>query len=343
MTEAVEPAKVWSELASAIPAGKVGWMRRRIQTAGARVHLAVDAQSRRQSVMLDVPLALVPGLGDLQRTAGLSVTLKHPEDTPDSQRALAVELADSEFLDLFTVFCGDLISRLAICHHAQDGAAVLLARLGRWQEFLAAATEGLGRQALVGLFGELTFLLEEVVPATGIGMIVAWTGADRKPQDFVVPAICAVEVKTSTSPQLQQVRVNGERQLDGTGLQVLFLLCIRLEQVAAGGRSLPELVASLRQAADGHGELRSAVDMRLGLAGFRDRDAGRYDQLRFVVAESRVYEVTGGFPRITPAELPSGTSGVSYALELKQCSAYLRERAQLRKCLGQLQITGGDH
>lgn len=287
-------------------------------------------------MMLDVPLALVPGLGDLRHTSGLAVTLKHPEDVPDTQRALAVELADSEFLDLFTVFCGDLISRLAICHHAHDGAAVLLARLGRWQEFLTAATEGLGRQALVGMFGELTFLLEEVIPAAGIGMIVAWTGADRKPQDFVVPALCAVEVKTSTSPQLQQVRINGERQLDGSGLRVLFLFCIRLEQVTAGGRSLPELVASLRQAADSHGELRSAVDMRLGLAGFRDRDAGRYGHLRFAVTETRLYEVTAGFPRITPAELPAGTFDLSYALELKQCSAYLRDRVQLRECLGQL-------
>lgn len=318
-------------------------MRRRIQTAGARVHLAVDAQSGRQSVMLDVPLALVPGFGDLQHTSGLTVTLKHPEDVPDTQRALAVELADSEFIDLFAVFCGDLISRLATCQHAQDGAAVLLARLGRWQEFLATAKEGLGRQALVGLFGELTFLLDEVVPAAGVGMVLAWTGADRKPQDFVVPAVCAVEVKTTTSPQLQQIRINGERQLDAIGLQVLFLLCIRLEQVTAGGRSLPELVENLRQAADGHGELRSAMDMRLGLAGFRDRDAGRYDQLRFVVAESRVYEVTGGFPRIIPAELPSGTSDVSYALELKQCSAYLRDRAQLRTRLCQLHINGSDN
>ena len=174
-------------------------------------------------------------------------------------------------------------------------------------------------------------------------MILAWTGADRKPQDFVVPSMCAVEVKTSTSPQLQQVRINGERQLDTTGLRLLFLLCFRLEQVTAGGKSLPELVERLRLAAGDHGELRSALDMRLGLAGFRDRDAARYEQFRFVVAERRVYEVTGGFPRITPVELPSGTLDVSYALELRQCSAYLRDRAQLRTCLGQLQINGDDN
>lgn len=337
MTDAVEPAKVWSELAAAIPEGKVGWMRRRMRTAGARVHLAVDAQSRRPSVMLDVPLALVPGLGDLQRTAGLSVTLKHPEDVSDTQRALAVELADIEFLDLFAVFCADLVSRLATCHHAQDAATVLRGRLARWQEFLAAVKEGLGRHAVVGLFGELTFLVEEVVPAAGIGMIVAWTGADRQPQDFVVPDLCAVEVKTSASQQLQQVRINGERQLDATGLPVLFLLCIRLEQVAAGGKSLPELVNALRETAEGHGELRSALDMRLALAGYRDRDASRYGQFRFIVAETRVYEVAEGFPRITPADMPSGTSDVSYTLDLKLCSFYLRDRSQLRFFISQLQ------
>jgi hypothetical protein len=341
MTDAVEPAKVWSELASAIPEGKVGWMRRRMQTAGARVHLAVDAQSRRPSVMLDVPLALVPSLGSLQRTSGLSITLKHPEDIPDTQRALTVELADGEFLDLFAVFCGDLVARLATCQHAQDGAAVLRARLARWQEFLSAAKEGLGRQALVGLFGELTFLLEDVVPEAGIGMIVAWTGADRQPQDFVVNALCAVEVKASVSPQLQQVRINGERQLDTTGLSVLFLLCMRLEQVAAGGRSLPELVDGLRKAAEGHGELRSALDMRLGLAGYRDRDAGQYNQFRFIVAEQRVYEVAGGFPRITPAEMPPGTLEASYTLDLKLCSSYLRDRSYLRMYLSQLQSDEG--
>jgi hypothetical protein len=287
--------------------------------------------------MLDVPLALVPSLGDLQRTSGLSVTLKHPEDIPDSQRALAVELADIDFLDLFAVFCGDLVSRLAACQHAQDGAAVLLARLARWQEFLTAAREGLGRHALVGLFGELTFLLEDVVPAAGIGMVVSWTGAERQPQDFVVPAFLAVEVKTTASPHLQQVRINGERQLDTTGLRSLFLLCIRLEQVTAGGRSLPELVDRLREAVDGQSELRSALDMRLGLAGYRDRDASRYDPLRFIVAESRIYEVADGFPRITPLAMPAGTSDASYAVDLKLCSAYIRDRSQLRTTLRQLQ------
>jgi hypothetical protein len=335
----VATASAWVDLRKRTTpsADRGGWIRRRMTPeSNVRVHLAVRADSLSPCLMIDVPRTLITGLRELPSTNGLAVTVQSLEDLPPDQRSLVVELTDPEAEDLFAVFCGDLASRLVACDRPQDAVAVLLERLHRWQSFLSAAVEGLGRSAAIGLFGELIFMRDELVARVGIGVVMNWTGAQRQPQDFVIPGLLAAEVKTTASAKLQKVRINGENQLDASGLSGLFLVCLRLEEAPSAAESLNEVVASLRALTNASTDLRAFLDARLAEAGYLDRHADRYASPSWRIAECRAFEIGKGFPSVTTALLPAGVSDLSYQLDLAHCITFERTTVEFRARLDML-------
>lgn len=333
MPEQRQATAVWASLREGVAPvpGKRGWVRRRLAPGSpVKVHFAIRADNFAPCLMIDVPRMLVMALRDLPHTSGVAITVQSPEDLPPTQRSLVLELTDAASEDLFAVFCGDLATRLVACGRPLDAVGVLLERLRRWQSFLSSAAEGLSRSAAVGLFGELVFLRDELVSRAGIGVLMTWTGARREQQDFVIPGVCAAEVKTTTSAKMQKVRVNGENQLDPGGLPGLFLVCLRVEESPLAGEGLNEIVASLRALAGGSADLRVFLDATLAEAGYLDRHADRYAAPRWRVAESRAFEVTEGFPRLTAALLPAGVSDLNYQLDLAYCAPFERTAMEFR-------------
>ncbi len=315
--------KLWLEIEVSERPKQTGWVRRRIDLlAEVAVHIAVSCVSNKRSLMVDIPARALGVLQDLPITGGLSVTLvPQLEGSRPGERSLAVELDDPQFSDIFTVFCDDLVDGISRCAKVNDAILLLLQRLGRWQEFLSNATDGLSNNALVGLFGELWFLRSMLVPLGGIGLVTCWTGAERGPQDFVVPGTCAVEVKTSIARVFSSVRIHGDRQLDDAGMVCLFLACLRLERTDVGGESLSDVVNDLRRLTSTIPEFSSIFDRLLTKAGWLERHAYRYEQIHFRVMQRRFFRVNSEFPRLLTQSVPAGISDISYQLDLRACIA----------------------
>jgi Putative PD-(D/E)XK family member, (DUF4420) len=253
----------------------------------------------------------------------LAVKLAPPfEGAPPDQRSITVELEDPQFADIFTIFGADLVEGVSRCARVSDALVLLLQRLGRWQRFLSNAVDGLSANAVAGLFGELWILRTLLVPHGGIGLISSWTGAQRAPQDFVVPGLFALEVKTSTAKILSSVHIHGEHQLDDSGLARLYLACLRLERDDATGININDVVAQLRALASDAPEFRLTLDVLLTQAGWMERHAHRYEHLRYKVAQRRFFQLGAAFPRVLSTELPIGVSDINYELELKACAAF---------------------
>ncbi len=331
---------LWRGLVTSKTQRDTGWVRR-LANPGAAIpaHVAVRSNSGALSLMIDIPLAAIGGLRELPATAGLSVTLQAISGIPSDHRALVVELEDHSFSDLFAVFCTDLVERLSACRKATDAVVLLLERLARWQHFLSVARAGLDRSSLVGLFGELVFLRDVLVPLSGIGIVNAWTGTQRSPQDFIVPGVCAVEVKTTEAMNLREVHIHGESQLDGNGLTCLFLACLRLEANDEGGESLNDVIRSLRDMSEATPEFGVLFERLLATSGYFDRHAERYAQTRFRIAEKRFFRVDEDFPRLTASKLPAGIKDVQYQLDLRCCISNACTQAELEKSLGRLELT----
>jgi hypothetical protein len=320
--------------ASPLPA-QLGWVRRTANPGAAvPVSAAVACRGGARCLLIDIPVALLARLQDLPSTGGLAVELVPAlQGVPESHRTLAVTLDDRQYWDLFSVFCADVVDGISRCGRVQDAIVLLLQRLGRWQQFLSAATEGLTRQGVVGLFGELWVLRDILIPLAGISMLESWCGADRKPQDFIVPGLCALEVKTTAGQVLSSVRIHGQQQLDDSGLACLYLVCLRLQHDDGVGESLNQLVDDLRAQAATLPEFAALLEGRLSAAGWLERHRQRYDGQRHLVAQRRFFRVNERFPRLVSASLPVGIDGVEYQLDLRACEDHECGQAELADTL----------
>lgn len=313
--------RFWLDIEDSPLPDQLGWVRR-IANPGAAVPVsaAVACRGSARCLLIDIPVVLLARLQDLPSTVGLAVELVPAlQGVPENHRTLAVTLDDRQYSDIFSVFCADVVDGISRCSRVQDAIVLLLQRLGRWQQFLSAATEGLTRQAVVGLFGELWVLRDILIPISGISMLESWCGADRTPQDFIVPGLCALEVKTTARPVMSSVRIHGKQQLDDSGLACLYLVCLRLQHDDGAGESLNQLVDDLRVHAATLPEFAALLEQRLSAAGWLERHRQRYDGQRHLVVQRRFFRIDGNFPRLVSASLPIGIDEVEYQLDLRAC------------------------
>lgn len=308
------------------------WTRRRLPSQpGVNLWVGIRIADLCPALMLTVPELHVNRFEELPVTEGLQLEASRLDGDPEGCCTLSATLRGTAYEDIFAVFCDDCARRLARSRTPEEAADTLLIRLRRWQRFLGQGRDGLSRKEETGLFGELHILLSLLLPAVGVAAISGWTGPDEAPQDFVVGAV-AVEVKTTTSNVMSQARISSERQLDDTGLESLFLVCLRLE-TAVGGRTLNDLVGLLRSIVSADPEARAELEDRLHETGYFDRHRGRYDARRYRAAEQATYLVQGQFPRIVASTCPSGTGRVSYDLALASCRQHAVSESRLTDAL----------
>lgn len=175
---------------------------------------------------------------------------------------------------------------------------------------------------LVGLYGELTFLLSLVErnPAAA----KTWTGPLLQRHDFSSVSICA-EVKTSLRRGASAIKVSSLEQFDPpTDGRSLILVYYTIERTGAGGQSIRDLIESCYQHVDGP----LALDAALGAIRLHD---WRSDPVlvadRFGVLRRQYYRVEDDFPRLSSGSFvgggpPTGVSHISYELDLSHAQQF---------------------
>ena len=239
-----------------------------------------------------------------------------------------VRLRDATSTDVFSALARDLDDRLSIAKGPEQAAAELFGRLKCWQQFLKAWQEGMSPEARRGLWGELHALHVHILPVLGLAVAVTgWKASAAAHQDFQFPH-AAVEIKTSSAKQPQGVRVTSERQLDDTGVGVLFLHVVIVDErevsmtASTPGRRLPAMIAAIRAELAGDPPTLALFNDRLFDRGWLDAHAPRYEDRRLMVREEITCRVVAGFPRILESELPIGVGDVNYALSLAACMPF---------------------
>jgi hypothetical protein len=208
---------------------------------------------------------------------------------------------------------------------------IFIRRVREWQEFMArGGHRPLTPEKQVGLFGELTMF--EALCATDIGIagaVAGWMGPRRAAQDFHVFA-GAVEVKSTAVAGAFAAKINSIEQLD-TERAPLFLSALRFGE-ADEGRTLPELVAAARDAADAVG-VRQELEASLLFSDYRDEHAARYGR-RLSLVQERCFEVTTAFPCLRRANLSPAVTSVRYGMDLDRLDAAWVSRSSMFKTLG---------
>ena len=305
----------WIELEKETSALKKGW-RLRLAFPLTNLSLFVAVHSGRRYLLLRTERVKIPPRSTWPNCVGLELLAIEM----DGHAYLGVALRDDRFTDVFAALADDLARRIG-WGPIEQAVSVFIGQLARWQNFLAAATEGLGGEAQRGLWGELHFLHYVLLPKLGQVAINGWKGPDKAHQDFQFQKVW-VEVKTTVASQPQAIMISSERQLDDTHAPKLFLHVLALEIVEGGEQTLPELVKRVRLFLSKSSFAREQFETSLLAAGYLDLHALRYDGRGYSVRLHRTFHISKIFPRIIENDLRSGVGEVSYRLSLAACEPF---------------------
>ncbi|MFF5423240.1 MULTISPECIES: PD-(D/E)XK motif protein [unclassified Streptomyces] len=252
-------------------------------------------------------------LMDLRETRGLSLSCS---SVSNREFELQISLTAGDLREVFTPLAED------IARAARDAApetvlerAVL--RFTRWQELLRRVGEtGLGRDTRLGLYAELHYLRSHLMRSLPADTAVAaWTGPEGSNQDFQLPSI-AIEVKATSGKSAAAVRIANERQLDDRGVDRLVLVRIALDARRGGtGESLNSVVDEIRSAL-GTPAATAGFEQRLAWAGYLPHQRHLYDEPRYTLRQTDLWNVDEEFPRIVETGLPAGVGNCSYEISV---------------------------
>ena len=286
--------------------------------------LGVQVPDNSRMLLIRIRRESVINQWSLPRSKGFEIRQTVLPGDRGHHATIQLVLNDRRYQDIFSRLTEDVVSSCSREPSEKAMLKALLQRLVMWQQFLDRyGPEGLSPVAQRGLYGELRFLQDYLIPAVGAEQAVpAWIGPRKAQQDFQISGI-AIEVKTSIAKQHQKVPISSEQQLDDTGLDVLYLYHLSLREVRDGGETLPGIIDNIRDMLSRDPVNSALFEDLLILAGYLDEHRDRYEDTGYADRSGQIFHIIEGFPRITERDLVSGVGDVQYSVSLSACAAFV--------------------
>ncbi|MGA9382879.1 MAG: PD-(D/E)XK motif protein [Phormidium sp.] len=313
--------KLLEEDTANVPSGYI--TRRLLPEVTYDVYLAIEKPSNVRLLMLRMKHKSIGKSTIFPNSNCFEVRRVALQSDDDAHVTLQLVLINSRYSDIFTTLVQDIVDTIAPIADEQNAVAAFFTRLRRWQAFLEKHNpEGLSQAEQQGLYGELWFLRQIVIPQLGSRQgVKCWTGAKGTQQDFQFQN-CAVEVKTTATKQHQKLAISSERQLDDTGTGTLILLHLSLDARQERGESLPDIVASLRLILENDPIAKEELEILLFEVGYLDIHIPYYEQISYSLREVNYFKVEENFPRIIEGDLRNGVGDVRYTISVAECRRF---------------------
>lgn len=316
--------QTWKQVLDEEPQEEGIYYRRLAVTSHWAIHVGIRRPASTFVLILETEKVAADKFRYHDDSRGYSIEIGPDLVARPNRSTIRIIETDAAFRLPFTKFCADLIEHW--CNQADAGAALrtLSLHLAKWRRFFQPGGElGLSRDEYIGLFGELAFMDAAIRYGIEVFAIVdAWHGQDATNQDFLFGKIAA-EIKTATGNDSDRIYISNVRQLDGTGLERLFLARYAFDFRQGSGKTLPQLVSGLRSKIFSDSQAAGFLfSDRLSQAGFIDSCPHALDQWGFTLRNFSMFEVRDGFPRITEESIPEGISGLKYELNLAAATNY---------------------
>ena len=240
-------------------------------------------------------------------------------------KLLTIQLSSASNKDIFAYLCDNLIESIGNCDTESKAVKVVLNRLEKWKSMFAkSASEGLSITEQQGLYGELIYLNKLISKGiySPVDSLKLWVGVDKAMRDFQGNG-WAVEVKTISTNNADQITINGERQLDETLLSRLFLFHLSVEVSKMNGKTLNGQVDELRHLLSEDLVALNIFNAKLMEAGYFDQHRELYESRCYKIRKESIYKIDDSFPRIKEAELRDGVSNTVYSINISACAEYM--------------------
>ena len=240
-------------------------------------------------------------------------------------RLLTIQLFSDANTDIFAYLCGNLVETIERCDTEAKAIKLVLNRLEKWKTMFSKGTsDGLSITEQQGLYGELMYLHKLVLRGifSYIDTLKIWVGADKAMRDFQGKD-WAVEAKTISINNADQITINGERQLDETLLDKLYLYHLSVEVSRMNGQTLNEKVDELRSLFSDDKAALNIFNAKLMEAGYFDHHRELYRERCYKIRKESIYVIDDSFPRIKESELRDGVSNTVYSINVSTCAEYM--------------------
>lgn len=240
-------------------------------------------------------------------------------------KLLTIQLFSDANTDIFAYLCGNLVETIERCDTEAKAIKLVLNRLEKWKTmFSKGASDGLSITEQQGLYGELMYLHKLVLRGifSYIDTLKIWVGADKAMRDFQGKD-WAVEAKTISINNADQITINGERQLDETLLDKLYLYHLSVEASRMNGQTLNEKVDELRSLFSDDKAVLNIFNAKLMEAGYFDHHRELYRERCYKIRKESIYVIDDSFPRIKESELRDGVSNTVYSINVSTCAEYM--------------------
>lgn len=232
----------------------------------------------------------------------------------DKKWGITFSLEDEKYVDMFCIFCEDIIESSRPIADKNKGTAFICSRYKEWQQMLKKNPDGLlSVSEIKGLIGELLFLHTFLIEKYGEEKAVnSWIGPDRADQDFVFEDIW-YEVKSTVSGA-ESVIISSVEQLDVNKPGELVVMYLdKTSQADSEKISLNIIVQKILNQL--HSEkVKSHFNSILSSHGYLYLK--EYDEVVYKYSKMVEYIVTKLFPSLKRKNIPDTVVNARYELSL---------------------------
>ena len=258
---------------------------------------------------------------ELPRTEGMEVRFDFIRNE-ENKIAMLLKLNKDDYFDVYLALLNDLIKYLQNYSEHEKFVDAFLDRLNIWKLFLdKAGLKGLSPKKRRGLFGELYFLKQVIIPAFGTDGLSYWVGPEAATHDFEFGKF-AVEVKTSAGKKSHKIAISSEKQLDDGGYDILNLYQIALTVRKKSNPTLVEMVHEVESLLQENPIALVAYHNLLIMSGYDAIHEDLYKSEGYHVEECNIFYVSEGFPRIIGQDIVDGIGGLKYTVDTSACTEF---------------------
>lgn len=233
------------------------------------------------------------------------------------------DLVEKEQKKVFLSFSQSILDSVLYCTTEEQAFASLKKRYVTWKAlFKNEPNSHLSQDVIQGVFGELYFLNEFMIPQYGVDRsIQSWAGADGKSKDFSIDDQW-FEIKT-IGANSNQIHISSLTQLDAltSGSLVVIKVEGMSEESSGDSVSILELFDAIRAAITDEA-IENIFFSKLAITGVStSEDAMR---MKFVVKDIHKYLVDEKFPKLTDKTKPfTEICEAEYSLSLNSLAKYM--------------------
>ena len=309
--------ETWSVLETNLPSGEKLTAKIGVPDISSRVFCALDSEKRRHILVQIKP-------GDIayndHQSRGIQVLTRELNIHGESpSRYIDLFCLDAAGYSGFDLIGSEIISELV--KGTRTPAEIIHSVLAKWRRFWGQIPQDiLSRNEVIGLFAEIRYLTERLIPEVGPAEAVnRWRGPFGSRHDFEWQG-GSVEVKATTSTRGRIFHINGIDQLEPPEHGKLFFFGVRLREEGGADQTLPNVIESCRNFLITDEDTLEKFDFILVQTGYSPHHGEEYNKMRFRIIEEAFFEVTDEFPRIRSVNfvggIPDRVERVEYEINL---------------------------